>query len=79
MATIIRKKTENISISLPKDVKKDAERFAMKEDMTFSQLVRQALRSYLIKNELDEIQQKIRPAFLKLGIKNDEDVEKYFS
>ena len=79
MSNVNRKLTENVSVSLPKDMKKRVEKFADEQDLTFSQVVKQALRGYLVKQELDEIQNFMRPAFQKLGINTDEDVEKYFS
>lgn len=78
MKKIERKQTANVSISLPNDMKNRVEKLAEKKDMTFSQLVKQALRGYLIVQELEDIQKELRPAFLKLGLKTDEDVEKYF-
>ncbi len=78
MKTITRKKTENISISLPKDVKKMAEEYAIKRDISLSQTVREALRSYILNGQLDELQRKLKPLSKKLGIKSDEDVERTF-
>ncbi len=78
MKAINRKQTSNVSISLPNDMKSDVEKLAIKQDTTFSQLVKQALRSYLIEQKLDEIQTVLRPAFQKLGIKTDEDIQKFF-
>lgn len=76
--TIVRNKTENISISLPKDVKKMATEYAKEQDITLSQTVKEALRSYILNKQLDEIQKAFRPAAKKLGIKSDEDVERIF-
>ena len=78
METILRKKTENISISLPKDVKKMADKYAKKNDVTLSHTVKEALRAYIANRELDDLQKAFRPLAKKLGIKSDEDVERIF-
>lgn len=75
---VARNKTENISISLPKDIKKMASEYAKRRDITFSQTVKEALRSYVIQRDLDEIQKAFKPLAKKLGIKTDEDVERIF-
>lgn len=79
MKTITRNKTENISISLPKDVKKMAMLYAKKQDITFSQTVKEALKSYLLKDEFKKLQKAFRPMAIKLGVKSDEDVERIFN
>jgi hypothetical protein len=76
--TIARNKTENISISLPKDVKKMASEYAKRRDISLSQTVKEALRSYVFQRDLDEIQKSFKPLAKKLGIKSDEDVERIF-
>lgn len=49
MKTIVRNQTINVSISLPKDIKQKADEYAKKNELTLSQLVRQALKSTILK------------------------------
>jgi predicted GNAT superfamily acetyltransferase len=75
---IARNKTENVSISLPKDIKKMATDYAQERDITLSQTVKEALRSYILKKQFDDLRESFRPLAKKLKIKSDEDVERIF-
>lgn len=73
-----RKKTEILTVSIPKDLKQYVLKYAKKNDVTVSQITKEALRSALLKREWKQMQEEFRPLALKLGIKSDQDVEKYF-
>lgn len=73
-----RKKTEILTVSIPKDLKRYVLQYAKKNDITVSQLAKEALRSMLLKREWKQMQEEFRPVALKLGIKSDQAVEKYF-
>ena len=78
MPQIQREKTAVLSVSLPKSLRARVLRYAKRNDISVSQLVKQKLESELIVGELEEISKAFAPAFKKLGIKTDDDVEKYF-
>ena len=73
-----RNTTEVLSVSLPKKLKKDVLRYAQGRDLAVSQAVKEILESYILRERLEEIQKVVGPRLKKLGIKSDEDVEKYF-
>lgn len=75
---IVRNKTENISISLPKNIKKMASDYAQERDITLSQTVKEALRSYILNKQFDDLREAFKPLAKKLKIKSDEDVERIF-
>ena len=78
MSKIQREKTSVLSVSLPIQVNKNAREFAHNEDMTVSQLVSKALKSYILKQEWEKLRRDFRPLARKLKIKTDEDVERIF-
>ncbi len=75
---INRNKTDIVSVSWPKQLKKDVFRYAQSRDLTVSQLTKEVLQSFLLREELEKIQTAFAPTFKKLGIKTYEDVEKHF-
>lgn len=79
MAQIQREKTAVLSVSLPKNLDKSVKKFARQEDMTVSQLVGKALKSYMFSQDWENLRRAFRPLARKLKIKTDEDVEKIFS
>lgn len=78
MAQVNRNTTEVLSVSLPKQLKKDVIKYARSRDLSVSQLTKEVLQNYILRNDLERIQKSFAPVFKKLGIKSDEDVEKYF-
>lgn len=78
MAQIQRQATAVLSVSLPKNIDTSAKRFAKKEDITVSQLVTKALKSYIFAQEWENLILAFRPLAKKLKIKSDEDVERIF-
>ena len=78
MQQIKREKTDVLSVSLPKSLRKLVTRYAQERDLTVSQVTKEALKSYVILSEWRKLQKAFAPAFEKLGIKTDDDVEKYF-
>lgn len=78
MPTIQREKTAVLSVSVPKSLNRQARRFAQGEDITVSQLVNKALKSYIFGQQWEKLRQAFRPLAKKLKIKTDEDVEKVF-
>lgn len=79
MVQIHRETTSVLSVSLPKKVNDNAKRFAKQEDITVSQLVNKALKSYIFEQEWEILRKKFRPLAKKLKIRTDEDVERIFS
>ena len=75
---ITRNKTVNISISLPKSLQTAASRYAQKQSWHLSQLVAQALKSYMFLEEWAELRKAFRPMSRRLKISSDEQVEKLF-
>ena len=73
-----RKNTEDLSVSLPKELKRDILEFSEELDIPVSKVAKDALESYILRRRWDEIQRVFGPAARKLGIKTDEDVERFF-
>lgn len=75
---IKREKTSVISISLPKSLRSELIRYTRERDISVSQYVKEALRYQLFLSRWSQLQKVFGPAMKKLGLKTDEDVEKYF-
>lgn len=75
---INRKKSDILSVSLPKELKRAVVGYAQEEEISVSELAKQALKYYVFMNRWRKVQKDMAPAFKKMGIKTDEDVEKYF-
>ncbi len=73
-----RKSTEVLSISLPKRLTRNLKDYAAERDESVSKVAKDAVKYYLWLNRWREVQEGFAPAFKKLGIKTDDDVEKYF-
>ncbi|MBI4049484.1 MAG: hypothetical protein HY395_01555 [Candidatus Doudnabacteria bacterium] len=78
MKKINRNATEVLSISLPKQLKRDVIKYAQGRDITVSQATKNILQSYILRERMERLQKLIGPKLRKLGIKTYEDVEKYF-
>jgi metal-responsive CopG/Arc/MetJ family transcriptional regulator len=78
MVQIQREKTAVLSVSLPKQFRKDVVKYASKKDISTSQLVKEALRGYMFNQGWDELREVFKPLAKKLKIKSDEDVERIF-
>jgi metal-responsive CopG/Arc/MetJ family transcriptional regulator len=78
MAQIQREKTSVLSVSLPKEFRKEVVKYAYKKDISTSQLVKEALRGYMFNQGWNELREAFKPLAKKLKIKSDEDVEKIF-
>lgn len=78
MPQIKREKTEVLSVSLSKVLSKNLRQFAKERNSSVSQVTTDALNRYIFITEWRKLQRAFRPAFEKLGIKRDDDVEKYF-
>lgn len=65
---------ESISISLPKEIKAELDRVTAEEGITRSDLVREALRTYLFGRRLRELRCELMPYAEAQGIFTDEDV-----
>ena len=78
MATIKRQKTSVLSVSLPKDLQDQVVNYAKENDIPVSQFVKETLKRALALSQWSKLRQEFAPAFRKLGIKTDEEVESYF-
>jgi metal-responsive CopG/Arc/MetJ family transcriptional regulator len=65
---------ESISISLPKDLKAEIDRFTRSEGISRSDLVREAVRDYLFSRRLRALRQEIMPYAEAQGVYTDDDV-----
>jgi len=70
---------ESICISLPKTVKKTLDRFSKREHLDRSNIVQQALRQFLAREEFRSIRRLMVPKAQSKGIYTDEDVFKKVS
>lgn len=69
--------TQTLNISLPKDLVKKVDELAKKEYRNRSELIREALRVYLSdKKEWNDLLDYGKKVGKKMGIKNEEDVNK---
>lgn len=69
--------TQTLNIALPEDLVKRADQLAKKEYRNRSELIREALRSYIEeKEEWEQIFKTSEEAMNEMGIKTEEDVNK---
>ena len=78
MPTISRNKTSVLSVSLPKEFRREIIKYASKKDISTSQLVKEALKGYMFNQGWGELRQAFKPLAKKLKVKSDEDVERIF-
>ncbi len=72
------KKTEVVSVSMPMQLREDIIKYADKRETSVSQVVNDAVKSYLLLEQWEEVRRVFVPAALRLGIKSEEDVETFF-
>lgn len=65
---------ETITISLPEDIKAEVDAFTQEHGLSRSDLVRQALREYLLIRRFRELRGRMVPHAQAQGIFTDEDV-----
>ncbi len=65
---------ENISVSLPKDLKTELDQFTQVAGMSRSDLIREAVREYLFAHQLRSLRQRLTPYAEAQGVYTDEDV-----
>ncbi|HEX8695372.1 MAG TPA: ribbon-helix-helix domain-containing protein [Longimicrobium sp.] len=65
---------ETITISLPEDIKAEVDAFTQEHGLSRSDLVRQALREYLLIRRFRELRARMVPHAQAQGIFTDEDV-----
>lgn len=70
---------ETISISLPDDIKAEVDAFVREHGLSRSDLVRQALREYLLIRRFRELRARMIPHAQAQGLFTDEDVFERFS
>jgi CopG family transcriptional regulator/antitoxin EndoAI len=70
------RQTKTWTISLPPQMEREAERLAKQEHRTKSELVREALRTYVISRKLRRIQEVAARRARELGIRTEDDVER---
>lgn len=69
--------TQTLNIALPKELVKEVDKRAKKEYRNRSELIREALRSYLTKKqEWEDLLSYGKKVGKKMGIKSEEDVNK---
>jgi CopG family transcriptional regulator / antitoxin EndoAI len=68
--------TKVITVSLPPNLLKDAERLAREERRTRSELLREALREYIATRRWRRIRRWGEAAARRTGVRNEEDLER---
>ena len=68
-----------ITISLPPRMKSKLERISKKEQQDKSEIIRDAIRRYFFRRDVDELRERMIPRAQKMGIYTDEDVFKLVS
>ena len=72
MAVMQMRTTKVISLSLPPELLREAERIARKEGRTRSELFREALRRYILESRWEELKRYGAGKARRLGIREDE-------
>jgi len=72
------KNSINISISMPPGFKKELEGTAKEENRTLSELIREALRRYLINKQYEKLQIEFSAKAKVLGLSDGADIEEKF-
>ena len=72
MAVMQMRTTKVISLSLPPELLREAERIAKKEGRTRSELFREALRRYILESRWEELKRYGAGKARRLGIREDE-------
>ena len=70
---------ESVSISLPTWLKETLDRAVKKDQMNRSDIVREALREYFTRKDLERIRQNMVPLAEARGVFTDEDVFRILS
>ena len=70
------RQTKTWTISLPPQMGREAEQLARKEHRTKSELIREALRMYVISRKLQAIQQVASVRARERGIRTEDDIER---
>ena len=70
------RQTRTWTISLPPRMEREAKHLARKEHRTKSELMREALRRYMVSKKLQEVQRIMVPRARRLGIRTEADVER---
>jgi len=65
---------ETITISIPKSIKQKLDGMIKREHLNRSDIIREALRQYFIRQEFRRLRQLMVPEAEKRGIYTDEDV-----
>jgi metal-responsive CopG/Arc/MetJ family transcriptional regulator len=65
---------ETITISIPKSIKQKLDGMMKREHLNRSDIIREALRQYFIRQEFRRLRQLMVPEAEKRGIYTDEDV-----
>lgn len=75
-AAVMRKQ---VTISLAPELLKEVDRFAKVEKRDRSEVIRDAVRNWIMERKLTLLQKKAAPYFRRAGIYSDEDVFRLFS
>jgi CopG family transcriptional regulator/antitoxin EndoAI len=67
---------KTMSLSLPPELLKQAEKLAKKENRTRSELFREALRRYIADRKWEALQSELAVRAKNLGIETDTDIER---
>ncbi len=68
----MKNNTKAVSITMPVEMYKDAEQTAKKENRTFSEFVREAIRRYNWEKDFDQVQAYGRARAEQLGVKEED-------
>lgn len=68
--------TRPITVSLPADLLRDAERVAREEARSRSELIREALRQYLVSRRWQRLRQWGAESAKRLGLETEEDLQR---
>ena len=68
--------TTPITISLPSDLLRETQRLAKEEDRTRSDLIREALRQYLVSRRWQRLRQWGAETAERLGLKTEADLQR---
>jgi metal-responsive CopG/Arc/MetJ family transcriptional regulator len=72
------KNSINLSISMPPSFKSELEQVAKEEGRTLSDLIREALRRYIITNQYEKLQNEFSAKAKAIGLADGADIEDKF-
>ena len=69
----------NLTVRIPRELERKLKRLCKHQHRSTSEVVRESLRQYVVREELRQLRQKLRPYAEAAGLVTDEDIFKAVS